>query len=107
MDPSPTDWEDGDRPRDKDLPWDLYPPLRTESTSADLAVREVICDAIDALDPLERFIMERYFIERLTLKEIGLMTGRSLSTVHRIRDGATARLREVLEVEPLVRERLN
>lgn len=82
------------------------PPLRTESDRDGLAVRERICDAMDQLSPELRFVFDACFVERLPLRTIAPIVGRSKSTVARWRDSAIQILQSQLEGDPLILERL-
>lgn len=69
--------------------------------SADVVSRESVRDALNALDPRQRFVIERrHGLEdgrRRTLAEIGLELGLSYERVRQIEVKAAAHLRELLE----------
>lgn len=86
------------------------PHTATERSLAEwLPIREAIQDAIDALDPTERFIFDACVVERRSLRAIETDTaaqGRRIprTTAARIRDRAVTKLQLALEGHPLILE---
>jgi RNA polymerase sigma factor (sigma-70 family) len=83
-------------------------PGDVPETHADqyLAIREVLADAIDELPEREREVFDGVFVRRETLQELGDRLGYSRMHISRIRDKATAFLRERLSDNPLILEYL-
>jgi len=61
-----------------------------------IGLRDIIEDAVITLDPREQYVFNAVACERLSLRLCGDRLGLSKSQVARIRDAATAKLREVL-----------
>lgn len=72
------------------------------------AFREAVVDAIEALTPEQRFVIEAIHSERLSIRQLAARLGvKSEGHCHRIVKAAQAALRTQLSLQPLVRERLN
>jgi hypothetical protein len=71
------------------------------------AFREAVADAIDALTPEQRFVIEAIHSERLSIAELAERLGiKSKGHAHRIVKTAEAALRTQLSLNPTVRERI-
>tara|TARA_R100000808_G_scaffold3911_1_gene13312 strand:- start:977 stop:1366 length:390 start_codon:yes stop_codon:yes gene_type:complete len=66
------------------------------------ALREVIADAIESLDPEDRWLIERLLIEGLSLRKTGAVLGISKTSVARKRDRIRIELIKKLLKEPQV-----
>ena len=62
----------------------------------DVRFREALVQAIDGLPERERLLMSLYYVEELTLKEIGEVLGVTESRVSQLHTQAVARLRTKL-----------
>lgn len=71
-----------------------------------LPLREAIQDALEDLDERERFVFDALYVERLSLRHLGRVLSLSKTQVARVRDEATAKLRERLQGHPLVQAHL-
>lgn len=83
---------------------DGNPPM---STLEMIALREVINDAIeDVLTPLELWVFNALFVERKSLRKLAKELSIPKTTIARIRDRSTEKLRTALKTEPLIQEYL-
>lgn len=72
-----------------------------------IALREIINDAIDKiLTPLELWVFNALFIERKSLRKLSKELSIPKTTIARIRDRATQKLRTELENHPSIQEYL-
>ena len=72
-----------------------------------IALREVINEAIDTvLTPLELWVFNAIFIEQKSLRKLAKELSIPKTTIARIRDKSTEKLRLVLQEETLIQEYL-
>ena len=71
-----------------------------------LPLRDVIEDALDVLDPRERWVFNAIIVERMSLRALGRQLQIPKTTVARIRDRAAEHLRKALEDNPEIQRRL-
>lgn len=71
-----------------------------------LPLRDVLVDALDALDARERFVFDLIASERLSRRDASLIMSLSKSQVDRIYHQACERLRTALQDHPLIKEYL-
>jgi|TARA_R110002020_G_scaffold166874_1_gene355051 DNA-directed RNA polymerase specialized sigma24 family protein len=76
--------------------WTLIPLDQTD------ILREVLADAIEALDPEDRWLIERVLIEGVSLRKVGAVLGISKTSVARRRDRIRIKLIKKLLKEPQV-----
>lgn len=77
------------------------------STMEMIALRETINDAIDeVLTPLELWVFNAVFIEQKSLRKLSKELSIPKTTVARIRDRSTEKLRKALQADPLIQEYL-
>lgn len=67
-----------------------------------LALRDLLSDAIDALEPRYRWVLEQTVIHRIPLRAIAEWMNLSKTYVAVIRDEALAQLREQLSDHPAI-----
>jgi len=72
------------------------------STEGLLPLRDLLSDAIDALDPRERWIFDATVVERKSIREVGRELNLAKSWVDRLKQRAVANLREALATEPII-----
>lgn len=72
----------------------MDPETATETL---LPLREVLADAIDALEPREKWVFERCVIERQSIRSVAEDLSMSKSSVDRIKREAVENLRGLLE----------
>lgn len=78
------------------------------STIEMIALRELVNDAIDdILTELELWVFNALFVEQKSLRKLGNELSIPKTTVARIRDRSTEKLRKKLSSEPLIQEYLN
>jgi RNA polymerase sigma factor for flagellar operon FliA len=65
---------------------------------------EVLWAFVDALPETERYVVQRYYGDEITLREIAFEIGRSESRVHQLRDQAHEHLRQMANPPPPVRD---
>jgi RNA polymerase sigma factor FliA len=74
-----------------------YQPVSTEEDPFFLCqqseMRAILADAIDVLDERERHVVALYYVEELTMKEVGAVLGIGESRVSQIHSAAMIRLR--------------
>lgn len=70
-------------------------------------LREIIAQCIDLLSEQDQFVINAINSERVTLQELGDRLGVSRMHASRLRDAAFARLRDILEVHPVIRKRVD
>jgi DNA-directed RNA polymerase sigma subunit (sigma70/sigma32) len=72
-----------------------------------VALREIINDAIEELlSPLEVWVFNALFVERKSLRKLEKELSIPKTTIARIRDKATSKLRDKLSTETLIQEYL-
>jgi DNA-directed RNA polymerase specialized sigma subunit len=77
------------------------------STLELLVLRELIADAMDDnLSDLEMWVFNALFVERKSLRRLSKELSIPKTTVARIRDRATKKLREALQSHPAIQEYL-
>ena len=79
-----------------------YEPLMPLEVT--LQLKEILADAIDELTPLERWIVERLFIEGLSLRKAGAVLGIPKTSLARRRDSIRRKLMVRLLENPIVKE---
>ena len=77
-----------------------------ESVLEQLALRESLADALDTLEEDDRWIFDMLIVVRLSLRFVGRVIGMPKTTVARRRDKIIANLRDILNDDPIVQERL-
>ena len=78
-----------------------------ESVLEQLALRDVLADALDSLEEDDRWIFDMLIVVRLSLRFVGLVIGMPKTTVARRRDRIIADLRQRLLDHPVIKERLD
>ena len=71
-----------------------------------LAIRELLVDAVEALDPRRRWVFEAVVIEARPMRTIASQMGLSLGMVHKLSQQAKCLLYEYLRDEPILKEYL-
>lgn len=71
------------------------------------AVRELVAAVVDMLEPIERFVIESLFMERLSLRATARRMSRDKNAVARIRDNGLAAMKDLLTDNKHITERLN
>jgi DNA-directed RNA polymerase specialized sigma24 family protein len=97
--------------RTPETPWEALmtceagsePPL---SRLELLAVRDLLTDAVEQLDPRRRWVFEAVFIERRPMRTIADQMSLSLGMVHKLSVQARTLLYEYLRDDPIVKEYL-
>ena len=69
-------------------------------------LREAVVDAIESLEPDEVWLINALLFERLSLRDAEYILGIPKTTVARKRDKVLAKLRQMLEDNPYVREHI-
>jgi DNA-directed RNA polymerase specialized sigma24 family protein len=77
-----------------------------ESVLEQLALREALADALDTLEEDDRWLFDMLIVVRLSLRFVGRVIGMPKTTVARRRDKIIADLRDILNDDPVVQERL-
>lgn len=73
-----------------------------------LGLRDVLADALDeVLTPMELWVFHAVVIERLPLRHVAKQIGYSKTYLAKVRDRATAKLRDHLGDHPLVQAHLH
>ena len=76
-----------------------------ESVLEQLALRDILADALDSLEEDDRWIFDMLIVVRLSLRFVGRVVGLPKTTLARRRDTIVAGLQEQLLENPVVRER--
>lgn len=70
-------------------------------------LREIVNEAIDeTLEPIELWVFNALFVEKKSLRTVGSELQIPKTTIARIRDRGTHKLRDVLSQHPLIQEYL-
>jgi DNA-directed RNA polymerase specialized sigma24 family protein len=69
-----------------------------------LELKEILADVIEELSPLERWIVERLFIEGMSLRKAGAVLGIPKTSLARRRDKIRLFLKEKLEENPVIQD---
>ena len=76
-----------------------------ESVLEQLALRDVLADALDSLEEDDRWIFDMLIVVRLSLRFVGRVVGIPKTTLARRRDRIVNNIRQQLLINPVVRER--
>lgn len=84
------------------------PPFAEPETSKMelLGMRDILADALEALDPREKWIFESRCIRRLSVRDVAAELNMPSSTVWLVYQRAVGKLRETLSAQPLIVEYL-
>lgn len=77
-----------------------------ESEAEVQAVREAVADCLDLISDQHRFILEAIHSERLSMRELGHRLGVGKSQAQRLVQQAQYALQEILQLHPIIRERI-
>ncbi len=80
--------------------------IEQESLEETQFLREAMADAIDALEPESKWLIERLLIEGMSLRNVAMVLGISKTTVARRRDRLRVELMKSLENHPACRGRI-
>ena len=76
-----------------------------ESVLEQLALRDILADALDSLEEDDRWIFDMLIVVRLSLRFVGRVVGIPKTTLARRRDRIVNNIRQQLLINPVVRER--
>jgi RNA polymerase sigma factor (sigma-70 family) len=67
-------------------------------------LREAVVDCFDQLDEQSKFVLEAWFFERITIRQLAVRLGLKKSRTHRIKNEALEKLEVLLLQHPLIGE---
>jgi DNA-directed RNA polymerase specialized sigma24 family protein len=79
-----------------------------ETSQSEIDVlREHVAAVVEMLPDMQRYVIEGLFIEGISLRDMAYRLSRSKTTVTRLRDTALATMKELLESNETIQERLS